>query len=89
MDGYTTQTVEGQPFAIKNVIEQENGITITPVKFWENMDVEGVYTPVLPETITVALFRDGAMVDGTKQTVSVGEDGTCEFKPMRSWPSTI
>lgn len=81
VDGYTTQTVEGQPFAIKNVIEQENGITITPVKFWENMDVEGVYTPVLPETITVALFRDGAMVDGTKQTVSVGEDGTCEFKP--------
>ena len=81
VDGYTTETVEGQPFAIKNVIEQENGITITPVKFWENMDVEGVYTPVLPETITVALFRDGAMVDGTKQTVSVGEDGTCEFKP--------
>ena len=81
IDAATTETVEGQPFAIKNVIEQENGITITPVKFWENMDVEGVYTPVLPETITVALFRDGAMVDGTKQTVSVGEDGTCEFKP--------
>ena len=80
VDGYNTQTVEGQPFAIKNVIEQENGITVTPVKNWANMDVEGVYTPVLPETITVALFRDGVMVDGTKRTVSVGEDGTCEFK---------
>ena len=86
VDGYTSQTVEGQPFAIKNTIEQENRITVTPVKFWANMDVEGVYTPVLPETITVALFRDGVMVEDTKQTVSVGEDGSCEFAAYENLP---
>ena len=77
--GYTSESVESQPFAIKNTIQQTSDVSITPVKSWANMDVQGVYTPVLPETITVALFRDGVKVDGSEQTVTVGEDGNCTF----------
>lgn len=80
VEGYTSETVEDQPFAIKNTIEQVSDVTITPAKTWENMDVEGVYTPVLPETITVALFRDGVKVQDSEQTVTVDEDGSCTFK---------
>ena len=78
--GYTSEAVEGQPFAIKNTIEQVSDVTITPAKTWANMDVEGVYQPVLPESITVALFRDGTKVDGSEQTVTVDEDGSCTFE---------
>lgn len=78
--GYTSEAVENQPFAIKNTIEQVSDVCITPEKTWANMDVEGVYTPVLPESITVALFRDGVKVEGSEQTVTVGEDGSCTFE---------
>ena len=80
VEGYTSEAVEGQPFAIKNTIEQVSDVCITPEKTWANMDVEGVYTPVLPETITVALFRDGVKVQDSEQTVTVGEDGSCTFE---------
>lgn len=78
--GYTSEAVEGQPFAIKNTIQQVSDVSITPAKSWANMDVEGVYQPVLPETITVALFRDGVKVQDSEQTVTVDEDGSCTFK---------
>lgn len=80
VEGYTSETVENQPFAIKNTIEQDYRVCITPEKVWDNMDVEGVYTPVLPESITVALFRDGVKVEGSERTVAVGEDGSCTFE---------
>ena len=78
--GYTSEAVENQPFSIKNTIEQVSDVCITPEKTWANMDVQGVYTPVLPETITVALFRDGVKVQDSEQTVTVDEDGSCTFK---------
>lgn len=79
--GYTTSTVDGQKFAVKNTIEQDETYSIGAVKQWANMDVEGVYKPSYPETITVALFRNGNMVEGSKQTVNVAEDGTCTIQP--------
>lgn len=80
VEGYTSEAVKDQPFAIQNTIEQDYRVCITPEKVWDNMDVEGVYTPVLPESITVALFRDGVKVEGSEQTVAVGEDGSCTFE---------
>ena len=80
VEGYTSEAVKNQPFAIQNTIEQVSDVTITPEKVWANMDVDGVYQPVLPESITVALFRDGVKVEGSEQTVAVGEDGSYTFE---------
>lgn len=80
VEGYTSEAVKDQPFAIQNTIEQDYRVCITPEKVWANMDVDGVYQPVLPETITVALFRDGVKVEGSERTVAVGEDGSCTFE---------
>ncbi len=80
VEGYTSEAVKDQPFAIQNTIEQVSDVTITPEKVWANMDVDGVYQPVLPESITVALFRDGVKVEGSEQTVAVDEDGSCTFE---------
>ena len=80
VEGYTSEAVKDQPFAIQNTIEQVSDVTITPEKVWANMDVDGVYQPVLPESITVALFRDGVKVEGSEQTVAVGEDGSYTFE---------
>ena len=69
VSGYTSSTVEGQSFAIRNTIEQQK-TSVGATKVWANTEVEGVYTPKYPESITVALFRNGVKVDGSEQTVT-------------------
>jgi LPXTG-motif cell wall-anchored protein len=69
VSGYTSSTVEGQDFAIRNTIKQQE-ISVEATKVWANMEVTGVYTPKYPESITVALFRNGVKVDGSEQTVT-------------------
>ncbi len=70
VNGYTSETVEGQPFAINNVIVDPENVTVSAEKKWANMEIEGVYRPTLPDSITVALFRDGVKVEGTERTVT-------------------
>lgn len=74
VNGYTSETVEGQPFAINNVIVDPENVTVSAEKKWANMEIEGVYQPTLPDSITVALFRDGVKVEGTEQTVTKEND---------------
>ena len=74
VSGYTQERVENQPFAITNRIAQEK-ITCGATKNWANMDVDGVYKPQYPDAITVALYRDDMMVEGSEQTVQRA-DGT-------------
>ena len=79
VSGYTKETVEGQPFAIRNVIEQKSDVSAGATKEWV-MDTTGHYKPVYPESITVALFRDGQMVEGSKQTVNRTDSNTYPIK---------
>ena len=77
VSGYDTVAVEGQPFAVRNIIKQESvGTPVTATKVWANMDADGVYKPEYPASITVALFQDGVMVEGSKQTVNRTEGNT-------------
>ena len=79
VSGYTKETVEGQPFAIRNVIEQKSDVSAGATKEWV-MDTTGHYKAVYPESITVALFRDGQMVEGSKQTVNRTDSNTYPIK---------
>ena len=72
--GYTSETVEGQPFAINNVIVDPANVSVSANKVWANMDIEGVYQPELPESITAALFCDGVKVEGSEQTATREND---------------
>jgi hypothetical protein len=75
VDGYTTQTVEDLPFTLVNVIEQNSDISVSAQKLWVGMDTAGHYEPSYPDTITVALYCDGVLVKGSKQTVpNVGDE---------------
>ena len=76
--GYTAERVDEQPFAINNVIDDPCDVTVSATKVWGNMDVQGVYTPKYPASITVALFRDGMKVEGSEQTVTQESDYAIE-----------
>jgi len=75
VEGYTSAAVEGQPFAIRNTIKQST-VSASAEKVWENMDVTGVYEPEYPESIIVALFRDGKLVVDGRQIVERTEENT-------------
>ena len=68
--GTITCSVDGQPFAIKNTIDQDSSYSISAAKVWENMDTDGHYDPKYPESITVALYRDGVKVEFLKSAIS-------------------
>lgn len=70
VNGYNSEKVDGQPFAINNVIVDPKNVSVSAEKKWANMEIEGVYQPTLPDSITVSLFRDGVKVEGTEQTVT-------------------
>ncbi|MDY3282018.1 Cna B-type domain-containing protein [Dysosmobacter sp.] len=81
--GYTRKTVEGQPFAIRNVIEQKSDVTAGAEKVWV-MDTTGHYKPAYPDSISVALFRDGQMVAGSQQTVKRTAGNTYPIETYRN-----
>lgn len=73
--GYTSSSVDGQPFAIKNTIDQDSSYSISAAKVWANMDTDGHYDPKYPESITVALYRDGVKVEDSERTIQPDENG--------------
>lgn len=73
--GYTSSSVDGQPFAIKNTIDQDSSYSISATKVWANMDTDGHYDPKYPESITVALYRDGVKVEDSERTMQPDENG--------------
>ena len=73
--GYTSSSVDGQPFAIKNTIDQDSSYSISATKVWANMDTDGHYDPKYPESITVALYRDGVKVEDSERTIQPDENG--------------
>ena len=72
--GYTSSSVDGQPFAIKNTIDQDSSYSISAAKVWANMDTDGHYDPKYPESITVALYRDGVKVEDSERTMQPDEN---------------
>ena len=89
--GYTSSSVDGQPFAIKNTIDQDSSYSISAAKVWENMDTDGHYDPKYPESITVALYRDGVKVEDSERTMQPDENsdwGTVTYSDLDKYNPT-
>lgn len=89
--GYTSSSVDGQPFAIKNTIDQDSSYSISAAKVWENMDTDGHYDPKYPESITVALYRDGVKVEDSERTMQPDENSdwdTVTYSDLDKYNST-